>query len=277
MFDQAYKLREYYKSNAVERRNRQQIISVTSGKGGTGKSFVAFYIAQLLAEQGHKTLLVEFDFNLASLTYHLGINPDNTLFDFFDGKILFEELPQKIFENFHVAFGDNGRLNYTDNNIAGIRNFFNSLFSKGSEYDFVIIDNGAGISHEIFEALKFSTFNLLVTLPDHVAVMDAYVVVKLMKKNSIDISNGVIVNKCKSISEGKLAFENLNKAVTHFLKTELNLMGILSEDQHLKEPKILNQTSINRTEIHEIISEISSAALSIATFGQMANNHQPAS
>ena len=274
MLDQAYKLREYYNSPKAGEQTAQEIISVTSGKGGTGKSVTAFYLAQMLANKGYKTLLVEFDFNLGSLEYHLNISPRATIYDLFSGTALFEEALTEISPNFHVIFGDNGKLNFPENRISHIQNFFVALKNKATDYDFVIIDNGAGISNEIFETIKNSTLNLIVTLQDPVAVMDAYVLIKLMAKNSIKCKKGIIINKCSSATEGEVAFQNLHKATKHFFKEEIHLIGLIPENDFCKSINMLDEHLISRSKTHPVITEITSAALKISTIAQLANNHQ---
>lgn len=275
MIDQAYKLREYCKTKISDEKSDTKIISITSGKGGTGKSYIAFYMAQLLALHGYKSLLVEFDFNLGSLALHLGFNPKNTLSDFFETKILFEELYEPISENFFVILGDNGKLNFPQNNVSNVQNFFSSINKKADQFDIIILDNSAGISHEIFETIRLSSYNLLVTLPDPVAIMDAYVIMKLMTKNSINTSTGVIINKCKTHSDGNTAFENLNKAASHFLNTEMDLIGIVPEDYNFSRLKLLDKSVMNNSLNTPILTGLTKSALSIASINQMANNNQP--
>lgn len=272
MIDQAYKLREYYHSSSLA--EKQNIISVTSGKGGTGKTFFSFYLSQFLAAQGYKTLLVEFDFNLGSLAYHLDYETQITIGDFFLGSILFDELPVKILENFSIIFGDSGKLNYADNLNSHVEKFLQKLTTVNDKYDFIILDNGAGIGSHIFEALKYSIMNLIVTLPDPVSIMDAYVVIKLMAKNSIDKPGGIIINKCESQEEGQTAFNNLNSAAKHFFKKELNLIGIFPENKDFQNLSIHNTSLETAGQKSKFISELTSSAQRITTIVQMANNHQ---
>lgn len=273
MIDQAFKLREYYQSSANQ--NKPQIISVTSGKGGTGKTFFSFYLSQILAAQGFKTLLVEFDFNLGSLAYHLDQSTDNTLGNFFLGSVLFEELPTEINENFSIVFGDNGKLNFPENLMSQIENFLKKLSNTSSQYDFILLDNGAGIGQHIFETLKYSSMNLIVTLSDPVAIMDAYVIIKLMAKNSLNQKKGIIVNKSTSSDEGQIAFKNLNNASQHFFKQKLNLIGIFPEDRTFQNLQLFENSFLDQEKRPPIISELNKAATRITTIGQMANIHQP--
>lgn len=276
MFDQAQKLRDYYNSPVSKKaNNNRQLISITSGKGGTGKTFAAFYLSQFLAKQGYKTLLVEFDFNLGSLSYHLNINPDATICDLFSGSALFDETIVEVENNYSIIFGDNGKLNFPENKVAHIRNFFGYLNNKTNNYDYIILDNGAGISNEIFETIKHSTMNLIVTTPDPVAVMDAYVILKLMTKNSIDIHKGIIINKCKNPEEGKTAFENLSKASKHFLKEDINFVGSISNFDLTNSLQLISSSNFNDTPNRKLFSEFELISHAISKIGQVANNHQP--
>lgn len=272
MIDQAYKLREYYHSSSLA--EKQNIISVTSGKGGTGKTFFSFYLSQFLAAQGYKTLLVEFDFNLGSLAYHLDYETNNTIGDFFLGSILFDELPVEIQENFSIIFGDSGKINYPENLSSQVEKLLQKLLTINEKYDFIILDNGAGIGSHIFESLKYSAMNLIVTLPDPVSIMDAYVVIKLMAKNSINITKGIIINKCESQDEGQTAFNNLNSAAQHFFNEELNLVGIFTENKDFQNLSLHSTTLKTTSQNSKFLSELTRSAKRITTIAQLANNHQ---
>jgi flagellar biosynthesis protein FlhG len=272
MIDQAYKLREYYHSSSLA--EKQNIISVTSGKGGTGKTFFSFYLSQFLAAQGYKTLLVEFDFNLGSLAYHLDYETNNTIGDFFLGSILFDELPVEIQENFSIIFGDSGKINYPENLSSQVEKLLQKLLTINEKYDFIILDNGAGIGSHIFESLKYSAMNLIVTLPDPVSIMDAYVVIKLMAKNSINIPKGIIINKCESQDEGQTAFNNLNSAAQHFFNEELNLVGIFTENKDFQNLSLHSTTLKTTSQNSKFLSELTRSAKRITTIAQLANNHQ---
>lgn len=274
MFDQAQKLRELTGVPVKKQEFSTPIISVTSGKGGTGKSLVSFYLSQFLAAQGFKTLLIESDFNLSALSVHLNIKPCATVFDLFTGSALFEEVQTEVSDNLSIIFGDNGKLDFPDNRMGHIRNMFNLIYDRAQEYDIIIIDNGAGIGNEVMEIIRNSTMNLIITLPDTVAIMDAYVVVKMMLKNSITIPMGIIINKCTSEKEGVEAFENLNSASSHFFDKQLELIGTIEENRQFKDVQLLNLDPSKTLPNQAVFNMINSAASRLASFTHLANNRQ---
>jgi len=86
MKDQAENLRLYYIGNDNSCHQYKKIFSFTSGKGGTGKTFLALNIAYALARLQKRVLLIDLDFNLANLHLLLNVNPLSTLNEFFLGK-----------------------------------------------------------------------------------------------------------------------------------------------------------------------------------------------
>jgi flagellar biosynthesis protein FlhG len=274
MIDQAQRLREIQSRSGNRTKTNSNIISVTSGKGGTGKSFISFYLAQFLALKGYKTLLVEFDHNLATLAFHLNIEPENTLLDIFHGTVLFEELPVKVKENLYIIFGESGKLQYPQNKLSYVQNFMQTLGKNSFSYDFIIIDNGAGINNEVFETIRASDLNLIVTLPDPVAVMDAYVLVKLMVKNSLRTSKGIVINKCLDDSEGKTTFNNLNKASLNFFNEELELMGIIGEAKPLQALQLLKTEDLANQPYSQVLKQFELIISLMVKSRQLANSHQ---
>src|SRR5262245_15746016 len=64
-----------------------RVISVTSGKGGVGKSNVVVNLAVALASAGQRVLVIDADLGLGNIDVLLGLKPSFTLNDVFSGKM----------------------------------------------------------------------------------------------------------------------------------------------------------------------------------------------
>lgn len=246
-----------------------RIVSICSGKGGTGKSFFAANFAYSLAKSGKKILLIDFDLNFSSLNILLNKATDNFLSEFFEKKKSLEELIFNYSNNLHVIFGDSGREDHPDINIDAIDFFFLALNRLGSRYDYVVLDSAAGADEITLRQLSRSGLNILLTSTEPTAIMDAYAVIKLLKSKGNGSNKYVIVNKSASSEEAENAFANLLAASKHFLNVEPNFLGWISFNSAIHQ-SIVNQElflkSMPQSRTAEEISSIIERFESIATW-----------
>lgn len=256
MIGQAQRLTELVKKEKTKTVKEKKILAITSGKGGTGKSFFALNYAYQLSSIGKKTLLIDLDSNLANIDLMLNETPEITISDFLQNRVLLKELTVNVRTNLDVIFGDSGKLKIPDRRIEIIDFLFSSIEQLKQNYDNIIIDTGAGIQYENLYLLSKTDYILLIINPDPTSVMDGYALTKLLTNEFGKKEIGVIVNKCDDDDEGKIAFQNINTATTHFLKAKLRYIGNLyfSPDVYssIKEQVILSEE--NKT--HPIVSQI---------------------
>ncbi len=268
-----------YELNHLRRQSLKQnfdcpIIAFSSGKGGTGKSFVILNTAYALARLGKKILLLDVDLNLSNINIMLDVKVDQTLYHFLKDKAALPELISKYLPNLHFLFGDSGKSDHPEMNEANSQKIFNGLIEISSNYDFILLDTGSGVGEEVMSFLTYSDYNVIVTTPEPTSIMDAYVVVKLLSREGIKQNKFIVVNRCNNENEANLAFENLNKASLHFLKESLQSAGWLPYSENASK-SILDQKLYiaENTETH-LSKRIYSLARKISKIKQVANSNQ---
>jgi len=247
------------------------VITFTSGKGGTGKSFLCLNIAYKLSQLGKKVLVVDFDLNFSNLHIMLNIIPDKTLYQFFTSECVLEELVYGYNKTLDFIFGFSGfeSKNITDNNISS---FCNKLKKIADNYDYVLIDTSSGGNDDTLKILSFADYNVIVANPEPTATLDAYAIIKLSSISKHD-SIKVVMNKFFKKEDAEKSFENLLKAVNHFLKKDISLLGTIPFDKGItdsvmnQELYLKNHVSSNTTnQINLIIKEF-------LNIKQLANNN----
>lgn len=246
------------------------LVAFTSGKGGTGKSCLILNIAIAAAAMGKKVLLVDLDVNLANLHIMLNVTPRESLNHFFNDKVLFSEIVYKIDENLSCIFGGSEESTKRLNN-SNLESFFKKLTTISADYDLVLIDTAPGTGETTEKILSTCTHNVIVTNPEPTSVMDSYIVLKLLKSIGYKNEKLVLVNKASRIEFGQEAFQNLNQAASHFLKEEINLLGIVGFSQEITESVMKqNPFMYNRSE-DEIYTQIKQVTVSLLKIIQLAN------
>jgi len=273
MKDQAEKLRLYYIGNDHNCRQYKKIFSFTSGKGGTGKTFLALNSAYALARLQKRVLVIDLDFNLANLHLLLNVNPLSTLNEFFLGKKTLFDTITNLNNNIDAIFGEPGSSNMPHLSDSQLNILFSNIRKISGNYDYILIDTGAGANSTIINLLKRCDENIFVVTPEPTSVMDAYVLMKFLYQNSGKNLFPVIINKCNDEHDGVQAFEKLQTAVTHFLNIELINLGSVNYSEEIRSSLIEQKLFINSYILSPEAEQILELAGRINEYLQMANNN----
>lgn len=234
--DQAQQLRNIIKANNV-RKPVARVITVTSGKGGVGKSNTAINLAIQFRKMGKKVIILDADFGLANIEIMFGAVPKHNLCDLiYQGKNIKEIITWGPME---VGFISGG------SGIAGLSNLsrdyltyiVQNLAELDTIADIIIVDTGAGISDAVLEFLVASGEILVVTTPEPTSITDSYSLLKALKRHprfSEDMSQiKVIANKVDDQNEGQTLFNKLNAVVGRYLKLQIDYLGAVPQDNQL--------------------------------------------
>lgn len=251
----------------------EKIVVVASGKGGTGKTFFAANFSYQYSIS-RKVLLIDADFNLSNLHLFLNANPQKTLNMFFESKIGFREIITKLNSNLDVIYGDSGSLNTDKPSFNQINRLLKEVNNISSEYDLIVFDLGAGISDENLHILSKAKSKIIITNPEPTALMDAYVIIKLLKNNRTEDGIYITINRCVEESEGSQAFQNLKAAVDHFLKSEIKFLVEIPESSEVRKSIIDQKLLAEKSQSGKVIDSINSCVSKISKIHQVFNiNH----
>ncbi|HWT76776.1 MAG TPA: MinD/ParA family protein [Mobilitalea sp.] len=231
--DQAEKLRKMVKEQTTPRRVAR-VITVTSGKGGVGKSSISVNLAIALSRLGHRVIILDADFGLANVEVMLGIRPQYNLADLmFRGKNLSDIITQGP-ENIGFISGGSGIQELTNLTKDQIIYLIQKLVELDERADIIIVDTGAGISDSVLEFVAASSEVLLVATPEPTSITDAYALLKtLNRKTDIPLQETVIkmiANRIDTYDEGKELYDKLSLVVNKFLSLKLEYLGALPQD-----------------------------------------------
>ena len=235
--DQASNLRNIIKKNQFNiRENNARVITVTSGKGGVGKSNVSVNLAINLKRKGKKVVIFDADFGLANIEVIFGIVPKYNMFDIIYNNKAINEILTTGPLGIEFISGGSGVSELLSLDKSQLNYMVERLYDLDCYADIIIIDTGAGISDSVLDFISASNEVILVTTPEPTAITDAYAVLKAIKRRNEDITNkdiNLLVNRVESTAEGIEIYEKLNKVTERFLDISLNNLGFLPNDKHL--------------------------------------------
>ncbi len=235
--DQAEQLR-----NLVKKQNRQEhlarVITVTSGKGGVGKSNISLNLAIQFSRLRKKVVILDADFGLANIEVMLGIRPQYNLSDvIFRGRNV-GEIITKGPGNIGFVSGGSGIHELANLTSGQLKILVNVMYQLDSIADIIIIDTGAGISDNVMEMILSSAEILLVATPEPASITDAYVLLKTLKGqegyNKDLLKIRLLGNRTQTREEGRELFEKLDSVVGRFLGMEMDYMGAVPYDSFLQ-------------------------------------------
>lgn len=235
--DQAERLRAIIKQQNQVNTSNARIITVTSGKGGVGKSSVSINLALQFRKQGKRVIIFDADFGLANIEVMFGVIPKYTLADLmFKGK----ELKDIITEGpngVQFVSGGSGIARLVNLDREQVKRILYKLSELENLADVIIIDTGAGISQSVLEFAAASPEILLVTTPEPTSITDSYALLKALAMNpDFDRSASkvlLVANKVTSATESRNIFDKLSAVVGRFLNIRLEYLGAVPQDSNI--------------------------------------------
>lgn len=235
--DQAEQLRNIIKANQNTTRPLARVITVTSGKGGVGKSNTSINLALQLKKMGQKVIILDADFGMANIEIMFGTVPKYNLSDLiYKGKNIVEIISWGAGGVGFIS-GGSGIVGMSNLGRDYLTYIIQNLASLDAMADVIIIDTGAGISDAVMEFLVASGEIILVTTPEPTSITDSYSLLKALNRHprfSIEASQiNMIANRVSKIGEGEQLFNKLSMVADKYLKIPISYLGAVPMDQQL--------------------------------------------
>ena len=238
MIDQAEDLRKMMKemsgNEAVKGyggHRKTRVITVSSGKGGVGKTNLAINLGIAYAQLGKRVVVMDADLGLANVNVCLGIIPKYNLFHLIKKQKTMKDIIIDTKYGIQIVAGASG-FSKIANLTDAERDVFISELDTLSYADVLIIDTGAGVGQNVLSFVIASDEVIIVTTPEPTAITDAYGIIKIIATeiNNPALELKLIVNRATSVIEGRKVAERVINIANQFLNVKVDNLGIIYED-----------------------------------------------
>ena len=208
-----------------------RVMTVSSGKGGVGKSNVVINLAIALSRLGLRTLILDADLGLANIDVLLGLTPQYNMSHVLSGQKRMEDVLIDGPGGIKVMPASSGVQELTrltdDQKIL----FLELLDGLETDIDVLLIDTGAGISDTVLYFNLAANERIIVVTPEPTSLTDAYALIKVLYSRHGERHFRILVNQASGESMGKSIFAKLSKVADHFLDgISLDYVGTIPHD-----------------------------------------------
>jgi flagellar biosynthesis protein FlhG len=193
------------------------VLSVTSGKGGVGKTFFSANLACALARRGHRVIVIDADLGLANLDVVLNLYPKVTLHDVFAGQSKLEDAIVTAPGGFSAILAGSGLMEYSRLTPHMRAGFSRIIAELQHQFDVILLDTGAGISDVVLHAISLASEVLVVATPEPTSLTDAYATIKVLAAQQGRQQVRLVINQSARPGDGRAITTQLQQVLDRFV------------------------------------------------------------
>lgn len=212
-----------------------QVCTVTSGKGGVGKTNLSINVAIALKKMRKKVLLLDADVHLGNIDLFLGIHSKYNISDIIQGE---KEIDEVIFKgpgDIDILPASSAVIDLLEAEDKIARRLNLAFARSEKEYDYMIVDSGAGLSKTVLPFVLGADKVIIVVTSDPASIADAYGMIKIVKNFNDSIPVLLVPNRVENRQEGESIYRKMKLMVQRFLNSQITYGGTLNEEPLIEE------------------------------------------
>jgi len=254
-----------------------RVISVTSGKGGVGKTNIVGNLAIAFKMLGKRVLILDGDLGLANIDIIFGLNPAYNIKHVISGEKDLADVIVNGPRGIRIIPAGSGLHELVHLSQGEKLNLLNEFDRLDEAFDIFLIDTGAGISSNIMYFNMASEERIVVVTSEPTSITDAYALMKVLFKKYGTNTFKLLVNMVESTRDAKSVFLNLSNAVEHFLSDiSLEYLGFVPKDENVaravKQQRAVIECypeSASSKEFHELACRLLASSKDMASDGNI--------
>jgi len=214
--------------------NSPQVISISSGKGGVGKTNIVANLALALTRLGKRVLILDADLGLANIDILLGLTPRYTIEHLLTGQQRLQDILVPGPEGMVILPAGSGIPELTDLNEGQKLFLLNEMDQLSQRIDLLLIDTGAGISANVLYFNLAAQESIIIITPEPTSLTDAYALIKVLATRHQKKHFIVLANAVANEQEAKEVFRKISLVADRFLDSvSLDYLGFIPLDEHV--------------------------------------------
>ncbi|MDD2670951.1 MAG: MinD/ParA family protein [Syntrophales bacterium] len=246
-----------------------RVISITSGKGGVGKTHIAANLAYIFSRMGKRTLVLDADMGLANIDVILGLAPRFNLHHVLSGEKRMEEILVRGPGDMMILPSASGIQEMANLSAGQKLTLLDEINGMNTGFDFVLIDTAAGIAGNVMYFNMAAKEIIVVVSPEPTSLTDAYALIKLLYRGHNEKRIMVLVNMVKNPGEARDVYRKLSKAVEHFLDLSIEYLGYILYDEKVTD-------AVKQQRVLAEVYPSCQASRCLLTIAEKMNHEQPA-
>jgi flagellar biosynthesis protein FlhG len=212
-----------------------QVIAVTGGKGGTGKTSIAVNLATAFAQAGRHTMLLDGDLGLANVDVLLGLTPRCTLEHVLSGERQLEEVVLQTASGVRVVPASSGVAKMAALGLSEQAAIVQAFSALPGPLDVLVVDTAAGIHDSVLQFCQAAQQVLVVLRDEPTSLTDCYALIKVLSRGHSVRHFRVVANMTRSRGEGESVFRRLQRVTDRYLEVVLEYAGEIPDDKSVKQ------------------------------------------
>lgn len=214
---------------------KTRTISVTSGKGGVGKTTTVANLAYCLGATGKKTLILDGDLGMANVDIMFGVRANSGIHEVFSGKRTLDEIIIPVSENVDLIPGGSGVYGLHNLGIEQKQILLQQVGQLDQTYDFMIIDTAPGIDDNVLYLNAAAQEIVVLVTPDPSSLTDAYAIIKVLNQKHQENRFSILCNQVKDEQEALRVYQRITDVADQFLCVSLDYKGFIPADLNLRQ------------------------------------------
>ena len=210
-----------------------QVVAVTGGKGGIGKTTIAANMAVSMARNGRQVMLLDADMGLSNVDVQLNLLPPYTLAHVLRGERSLADIVMPGPAGLKVIPGASGNRLLSKLSLSENYGLINAFSDLTMPLDALVIDTAAGIHDSVLAFCGAAQQVLIVLCDEPASITDAYATIKVLNRENRVARFLVVVNKANSEKHGRDVFDRLNRVTNRFLDVQLEMLSVVPQCEHL--------------------------------------------
>lgn len=215
-----------------------RVLSITSGKGGVGKTHTSINLGIQLTRLGKRVLILDADLGLANVNVLLGFKPTKHIGEILSGNAALKDVLVHHESGIDIIPASSGVSELTNLSEEEQERLVNAFEEISSDYDYFIVDTAAGIGDNVLYFNTAAEDVIVVIDKEPTSITDAYAVIKVLSQQHDVKTFNVLVNRCPVGTDGKGIFAQLAAVTGKFLNVSLKFLGTVQEDTSVREATV---------------------------------------